>query len=1164
MAIEVEKSRVSLISSNQLPDARASIQLSNIAAPLRSLGDKLTAQAKAKAGETEFYDAQTKAGSFVGMDANGNYNIWPEMSFQTEEARNAYDGIIVQNYTASFDADLAKHLGEIQGDINLKPAEKQARMDAALTARLEAIGKVAPRLVGSLRARGTVEITQRMTSVIGEDATRQAKLQIETLQTNIEAATKKGTAAAAVGLPFADQQAEIDAGYDRLVQLGFMPANKAAQGKALAAEFMLTAGTSRRMANLLMQGDLSPDEVEQWAAAIETGADVKLEIQSGPDDFGRKGPKITFNSSDFIKNVPTQELRGQLAVDLRKAANARAQMLTAMAKGMEYRDHMAWLASDRNTGSAIFDRFHDDFNNDIGEVLATKGMDDPEGLGYILGGVAVARHMPPILTRQLRGMVSSGDPKQIEKVAQMVHLLRTLQDDRGNHVGDQIMASIPEDDANYLLTVVDALDDGFPPDQIQLGIRKMNDPANRVSFSDRVATYNAIDGKNFTKDMRAALAEKIVSADGGAPMLVPPEAEEMFKSSFAFTMAITGDPQRSFDKALEMTAPRFVSSRIFLYGSAKAKIDQLTNPRGFEVKQRSPIGLALPGTQFEWLHDYTATTLLNAPLVFDDASVPDGFTKEALQKALTAGGIQPGDAPTRANAWTSYLGKRIFLQPTDTNSDRPEFTVWFKDERGQMRQLMAQGEDGKPNRPFLLAPFTAHQQATARLFNQQQVDTFRKAQEVDEGALRMRIMQQQGGTGRATPWLKQDKELFMRWLKTQPLEVQEQYKTDSAAIAEKAAQKIKELNSTIVLPGQDQPPADPNQPPPPRDKQGALEVDPTIALQPKQAGLPVVKTAVRLVDEVIPDGTGGQFMLRMAAQESDFGQAPGTFRLEGDKGIMQISTNSAFGEVKRRIALGSGSVFEGAQKLKEKLGIDIASMTEADLDKPLVSVAFARLYLLGIAEPIPKDVAAQASYWKRHYNTVNGAGTEEQFIANAAKVPGLEVASNDPLSGLPEAPAGEGSIIAHDTGKPNPANFLALAPIAQQRSKSLSALFGQPLRITPHGGTQPDGRKETSQHKDGLATDFFIDDLSDADKTRLVALAVMNGATGLGTYGGSSEGKGTIHIDYRQKRGKGPGGLAVWWRTQPGVDLPYTQGPKWFRDGIEQGLKMRDTQVARS
>ena len=47
-----------------------------------------------------------------------------------------------------------------------------------------------------------------------------------------------------------------------------------------------------------------------------------------------------------------------------------------------------------------------------------------------------------------------------------------------------------------------------------------------------------------------------------------------------------------------------------------------------------------------------------------------------------------------------------------------------------------------------------------------------------------------------------------------------------------------------------------------------------------------------------------------------------------------------------------------------------------------LSVLIARVIYARKAEPLPKscDIEGLASYWKRHYNTIKGAGTVEHFI----------------------------------------------------------------------------------------------------------------------------------------------------------------------------------------
>ena len=51
---------------------------------------------------------------------------------------------------------------------------------------------------------------------------------------------------------------------------------------------------------------------------------------------------------------------------------------------------------------------------------------------------------------------------------------------------------------------------------------------------------------------------------------------------------------------------------------------------------------------------------------------------------------------------------------------------------------------------------------------------------------------------------------------------------------------------------------------------------------------------------------------------------------------------------------------------------------------PRLAVSFARLHYMRFPEPIPADLAAQAAYWKRTYNTFAGGGTVAQYLASWA------------------------------------------------------------------------------------------------------------------------------------------------------------------------------------
>jgi hypothetical protein len=99
--------------------------------------------------------------------------------------------------------------------------------------------------------------------------------------------------------------------------------------------------------------------------------------------------------------------------------------------------------------------------------------------------------------------------------------------------------------------------------------------------------------------------------------------------------------------------------------------------------------------------------------------------------------------------------------------------------------------------------------------------------------------------------------------------------------------------------------------------------------------------------------------------------------------MTQVNTGSGFKEVKRRIAMGQGRVWEAAQVLNQRLGLDLNNLTKDDLDKPVVAMAVARLYVEAVGKPVPADLEGQAQWWKRHYNTYLGSGTAQECVKGA-------------------------------------------------------------------------------------------------------------------------------------------------------------------------------------
>ena len=47
---------------------------------------------------------------------------------------------------------------------------------------------------------------------------------------------------------------------------------------------------------------------------------------------------------------------------------------------------------------------------------------------------------------------------------------------------------------------------------------------------------------------------------------------------------------------------------------------------------------------------------------------------------------------------------------------------------------------------------------------------------------------------------------------------------------------------------------------------------------------------------------------------------------------------------------------------------------------PIYASVLARIYYMRVRQPLPPDLPGQASYWKQHWNTPEGAGTVEKYI----------------------------------------------------------------------------------------------------------------------------------------------------------------------------------------
>ena len=148
---------------------------------------------------------------------------------------------------------------------------------------------------------------------------------------------------------------------------------------------------------------------------------------------------------------------------------------------------------------------------------------------------------------------------------------------------------------------------------------------------------------------------------------------------------------------------------------------------------------------------------------------------------------------------------------------------------------------------------------------------------------------------------------------------------------------------------------------------------------PGSSGSSVVQATVALIrgSGIFPNDH--QLLRRIAWVESKDGTDPQTYRQGYHGGIWQVDL-IGFQDT-QNITSHPGLVSKFS-KIRRQFGIDWRTVQWEDLRKPLYSGLAARLLLSNKPEPIPlaSNVTAQASYWKEHYNTEKGAGTEEKFI----------------------------------------------------------------------------------------------------------------------------------------------------------------------------------------
>lgn len=149
-------------------------------------------------------------------------------------------------------------------------------------------------------------------------------------------------------------------------------------------------------------------------------------------------------------------------------------------------------------------------------------------------------------------------------------------------------------------------------------------------------------------------------------------------------------------------------------------------------------------------------------------------------------------------------------------------------------------------------------------------------------------------------------------------------------------------------------------------------------------GLVKKEHAIDIVDAVVKvlggDENAKLLLLETAQQETHMGAYKDKTDYAAGTGVCQFDEMPYYDVIRR-------TRNKHLHAIKEEFDIEMTEVKWRELEhNPLLSFIACRLKYILIPEAIPKTVKGRAAYWKEHYNTVAGKGTEEEYIKNAGKL----------------------------------------------------------------------------------------------------------------------------------------------------------------------------------
>jgi hypothetical protein len=1184
----IQQPRVSLISGSELQKASGSgVPVPDLGRPFDRLANDL--QRKAEENRRHVSDiegvryAEAEFSDRGGKDATGYFKELPALPNGDPYFQAAYLRTRAENARSYLNKDISGSLGRIQLDTSKPAAERAALMTSHVEGALEGLD---PIIRGQARTDWNRELEQRTDYMVREEAEKKLAADLRGIDIRFKDGLDMAVSAASTGADYTPELNRAMEAVDDKVRLGIINAEDGDIQKARATEYVVATGTQAEIATHIMDGKVDLDTAETWATSLKSGAvtDQSLTVARMVDTpAGQQLATKTYSSQEITKKFRDPDTAMAVGTRLQEVIGMRRAGLRSAESQIEMLNTLERIAP---TDLSLPQHMRGAYNKWVSEaIIESNGLTDPVARQNFENVVEASKVVPGEAVNWMKSTLLGNDLTKALNVVQLWNRISTKK--RGNlEVGLLTAQSVDPPDRALLDSAVEYAN--------SIGV-DARDPASLQKFRDwQVAVadpnntpeaaitkfneYSKVGGWFGGSNWGTVVNEKYAEKYGTSFNMDPRFRREMELTYHVVSGSTNLDPEAAMERAFEMVSGNWQNSEIY-EGGIQPTHDPLTNPvtygqwfNPFTMQETTaPTGyldgmfkVQKPQTDTAWASDYTQGSL---SALDDNNALVFGSAEERAQfDALMDGGGQIG-LGIRISPPELLGTGRMQLRASRSNRRYTQFNVVMNMPDGTKTLLKMRDASGQAV-PVLLDHGMVLANVNSKVAVRKQNEELRNS--LQRGLFNVAAEQYQSIYGLSDPSSRvlmapslspnSTRAELEKFVMSQGSEFQKQWK-DSKEKMLKSLKDGLDLNNQKI-------------PEEIRKLPEGTYVPPENLFESRVVGPDVAIAAAKAIDDVLPDGQGGQFLLNIAAMESNFGKAEGTFRVKGDRGITQINVgeNGAFLPMVARANEPGDPIYVAAQKLKARYGIDIANAIPSDLDKPIYAMAFARLYMLTDPRPIPADLEAQGLIWKSHYNTVEGDGlvygTPQRpgWMETAGKLlmpPKAEAARPSPSTGSlnfdPKDPEQIKGLVTDMNGKEKPANFLATNPATQEMAYMLAAAFGQPLRITPIGGTQPDKRDPTSQHHHRTALDIYIGDMGYADRKRLVVTAIGLGYKGVGGYGPGSSGYNTLHVDLR-RGGPGPGRISKWWRHQAGVDDKWDSGEKWYIDGINEGEKLLGAQ----